>query len=370
MAEAQRQWRLLITSVGSLVGHNVLEGLVGLREHFFVVGLNSQADAASNFLCDRVHLGPPLEAGADFERCFDALVDREAPDLIIPGRDDDVVFLAQWAEQRAALRAPVMVGSAAMATLMRDKWLSAQFARAHGLPFAPTLCAEDGRAAVDGLAARQGWPLIAKPRTGNASRGVVLVGGPGELDVAFGWPGYCFQAWLGLRPDVGAIRRSLQGGLPLDWSLPGIEKASLDGCIGPDGRLLAPFATLHSELRMGRTERVQRIVCPTLDDILRRYAQVLGAQGWRGPFNIQLGRTDAGEWLAFELNGRFTGSAATLSALGLEFVPEAIAAFVGALPAHAILTPVTRVDKRLRNWPMPAECIDQLLKTGVWERAA
>ncbi|KQV86824.1 hypothetical protein [Pelomonas sp. Root1237] len=359
--------RLLVASVGSLVGQNLLEGLAGRREGVEVVGFNSQADAVSNFLCDRVHLTPELN-NAGFLARFEAIVAQEAPDLILPGRDDDVVFLAGWAERNPGVRC--MVGGAASAQVLRDKRATAAFATARGLPFAPTLCDQDGWAAVSGLASGWGWPLVAKPRRGNASRGVVLATGESELRAALSWPDYCFQPWLGARPELAAWQRLREGGVPLDWSLPGVEKLSLDGCVAPSGRVLAPFATRHTQVRLGRTERVEALA---LDGELRPMLQAFGAAladlGWRGPFNVQLGRTPDGLLLAFEINGRFTGSAATLGHLGLDYIGECLGAFLEGAPLPGV-RPATaqRVDKRLGNWALDLDAADTLRRAGVWER--
>jgi len=45
--------RIAITNVGSLVGQNILDALHGRRDGIEVVGINSAAEAASNFRCER-----------------------------------------------------------------------------------------------------------------------------------------------------------------------------------------------------------------------------------------------------------------------------------------------------------------------------
>ena len=360
--------RLLVTSAGSLVGQNLLEGLAGRRAGLEVVGLNSEPDAASNFLCDRVHLTPPLADPAFASRLAQVLA-LEQPHLVVPGRDDDVVFLAEWRERHRPQGTAVMVGTAAAARMLRDKRLSAQFAGAAGLPFAPTMGAEDGADAVVAQAAAWGWPVLAKPRRGNASRGVVLVGDEHQLRVVLGWPGYCVQPWLGEPPALEGLRDMLAGGMPLDWTLPGSGKVSLDGCITPAGGLVALCATRHEELRLGRSERVHAL--PPGDPaqaLVQAFGQALAAAGWRGAFNVQLGRSASGELTAFEMNGRFTGSAATLHLLGCDFIGEALGAFLGPLPPPAAVLPTQRVDKRLANWPVPEEAVAQLRRTGRWQR--
>jgi carbamoylphosphate synthase large subunit len=351
---------ILITSAGSLVAHNILEGLAAQRQHYRVTGINCLAGAVSNFLCDRVYLVPPLDDAEAFAQRFNAIVEQERPDLIIPGRDDDMVYLSTRSDL------PVMTGPAALAAQLRDKWQSCRFAQRHGLPFAETLRTEDGLAALLALSERAGWPLVAKPSAGQASRGVVLVGDAGQLAVAATWPGYCFQPWLGHVPEVASLMQAMRGGLPLGWSLPQ-SKTSMDGWITPAGEVGGLFCTLHEEVVLGRSERVSRIDTPHEHGLLRAYADALQQEGWRGPFNIQLAPDAKSNLQAFEINGRFTGSAATLTHLGLDFVQGAIAAFTGmAVPAPS--GAVKRVDKRLANWSVPDQGPDQLERDGYWSR--
>jgi carbamoylphosphate synthase large subunit len=155
--------------------------------------------------------------------------------------------------------------------------------------------------------------------------------------------------------------------VPIGWSLPNIEYIGLHGCIGPCSKVAELFCTHHSESKLGRSERVQLFRSLEAERILQSYAVALGAVGWRGPFNIQLGETLDGDILAFEVNGRFTGSSATLGALGLHFVLSAIASFLGQGKSELrYLAEIQRVDKRLRDWPMSNLAIDSLIKHGVW----
>lgn len=361
--------RLLITSVGSLVGQNILEGLAHRRREFRVVGLNSLPDAVSNFLCDRVYRMPTLADEVAFAARLDEIVAAEAPDIVIPGRDDDIVFLAHWQAVRDFGRPLAMVGTPVMADTLRDKVFSCEFAQRHGLPFVATVAGSERYAMVSALAAEYGWPLIAKPRTGDGSRGVVLVLDAQQLQVAATWPGYCFQPYLGTPQGLAALQEQLCGGVPLFWCLPGIEKISLDGWITPSGEVGGLFCTRHSEIVFGRSERVEIIVAEGIQRLLERFAAVLSQAGWRGPFNLQLAPGRDGRLMCFEMNGRFTGSSATLLHLGCDQVYGAIDAFLGGGGQNPVdITPVLRVDKRLKNWPMPSEAMSQLGHDEIWSR--
>ena len=60
---------LLILSVGSLVGTNILDAVEAFRPDLRVIGINSEAEALNNFRCDRVFLAPPAhQAEAYWQR--------------------------------------------------------------------------------------------------------------------------------------------------------------------------------------------------------------------------------------------------------------------------------------------------------------
>src|SRR5207244_13378107 len=112
--------RLLILSIGSLVAHNVLQALSDRREHVFVIGANSNPNAASNFRTEVSYLVPPAAREDDYVRAIERIIAQEAPDLVIPGRDDDILVLARM-KPRFVAKPVLMVGSVAGAEIMDDK---------------------------------------------------------------------------------------------------------------------------------------------------------------------------------------------------------------------------------------------------------
>jgi carbamoylphosphate synthase large subunit len=93
---------------------------------------------------------------------------------VLPGRDADVTALAEMAASDASLAARLACGDATCARIFEDKWLSHAFAVEHALGFADSAIADSpgGAEVVERLAARHGFPLVAKPRLGFASRDV------------------------------------------------------------------------------------------------------------------------------------------------------------------------------------------------------
>src|SRR6478672_9913304 len=96
--------RLLVLSVGTQVGQNVLRTLAGRRDHLELVGTSSVANEPSLFDFDVIYIVPPTAAEpAAFEARLLDVMARERIDLVIPCRDDDVVFLAGLADRRREL---------------------------------------------------------------------------------------------------------------------------------------------------------------------------------------------------------------------------------------------------------------------------
>jgi carbamoylphosphate synthase large subunit len=87
---------ILITSVGSLVGLNILDSLEAMRTRLRVVGTNSEPKAPNNFRCDVAYLAPETADPAFIAR-LRTIIAHEKPDLVLAGRDAD---LAPWRRSR------------------------------------------------------------------------------------------------------------------------------------------------------------------------------------------------------------------------------------------------------------------------------
>src|SRR5690606_33426337 len=101
----------------------------------------------------------------------------ERPDLIIPGRDDDVVLLAKLAATDPLFAGRVLAGTRPVCQILRNKLAVARFAQSLGLPFVETL--STGEFQIDAHArsfvAMHGWPLLIKPEEGQGSQEVWLI---------------------------------------------------------------------------------------------------------------------------------------------------------------------------------------------------
>jgi hypothetical protein len=356
--------RIAITSVGSLVGQNILDSLAGRRGGVEVVGINSTATAAGNFRCDRAWLAPPAADGPAYLARLASVLRAEAPDLVLPGRDDDVEVLAQLKEADAKLAPALPVGPPALARVLADKSASLQFARRHDLPYVDSVPAGERDAAAR-LLARHGYPLVAKPRQGNGSRGVRIVFDDAQLAAVAALPGYLLQPYLEAEAELAGWRDLGRDGTPL-FHAPPLRQIACQAIVGADGRLLGQVGTI-AELVMGRLERTWRIDDPGVDEVVRGYAKAFAGEGWVGALNLQGRRDGDGRFRVYELNGRCTGGTTARLHLGFDEVALLVEAFTGNKLTPRPAAPGAIVSKSLTEFAVLPADIERLQAQGFWQ---
>lgn len=364
--------RLLMLSIGGMLGQNLLDCLRGRRHEVFLIGLGSDPGSPRCFQCDKAYLAPPTTAPAAFRNRLEAIIAAEQPDLVIPGRDEDVVALAELREARPDLAPRLACGSMAATQAIRDKWLTAQFARTHGLAFADSAIAEEGHVGplLEALVSRHGFPILAKPRSGWGSGGVYLARHESHLARLAAEGDYLFQEFLDPVPDLEAFFSRLELGVPLGFALPQTGIYAAQTCIAPSGEV-TPFCCTVNKLVLGRPEWSAPCAPPALDAMARDFAEAFAGEGWVGPFNVQCKERPDGSFCAFELNGRFTASTSTRLCFGHDELGTLVRAFLGPDRLTDLGRPMTQdrwILKTLREDVVLASDVKRLQEEGVWIR--
>lgn len=361
--------KLLVLSIGSLVGHNLLEALASRRDQVCLIGCNLLADAPGNFRCDRCYLVPPSLDPA-FPAHLEAIIAQEQPDLILPGRDDDVLVLADLGRRRPDLAPRIACGSPESAAIICDKALSAGFAREQGLAYAE-FCLAGGpadRERVLALGERQGWPLIAKRPRGFGSQGVCLVPDAETVTRLLPEGPWLFQEYLEPPPELPALLARWRSAPPLFFQIPETRQIAAQTVIGPTGEI-APFCITRLSLIQGRPESSEALNNPTLAARMRQWAEALATAGWRGSLNLQLKQAGPEHWKVFELSGRLTGSSSARLLHGYDELGKLIKAFRPELgfADQSSAEPRGRVLRTFSDLLVPAAEIEQLSQQGIWE---
>ena len=359
--------RILFLSGGSLVGRNVLATLAGRRDALTLIAMSSVADEPTLFEFDAAYLAPPTLADPQaFERRLLEVVEAEAPDLVVPGRDDDVLYLGGLRDRRPDLAPRLVVGNLRTAEVVSDKWQSYEFCRRHDLPFVDSLIRGAVRTPAEFLR-DCGWPLVAKPRRGHSSRDVVILTDERQVERALERDGCVLQQFLGDPSRVTEHLASIErDGIPLTHSFQG-HKHSIQVCIAPDGATVHVICTQNVR-PTPTTKSVWPDPDPDAHVLGARCARAFAEAGWRGPLNIQCQRNASGELRIHEFNGRFSGATADRWLLGFDEVGATIAAFTGrALPPGAAPSPPARQAlEGLASRAADPVRIAALARDGVW----
>jgi carbamoylphosphate synthase large subunit len=312
--------RILITSVGSLVGQNILDLLEERREFVTVIGLNSIPESQRIFRCDKAYLVPSTANHSEFEEAFRKIIDKEVPDIILAGRDEDVVFLAEYKKNNPLLKSFIPVGEPYLAEMMNDKYESYVFAQKNNLPFADTFLYENiGDAPkLEAFLAKHDFPVLVKPRKGFASLNVFLVTNKNQVEAMLAEGNeILFQEYLSPTSELDLYIEQLKKGIPLFFQIPLHDHMVSQVIISQNGQILDSISTKQT-LILGRTEFARVYEDDELNSLIESYSRILAAQGWWGFLNIQSRLDKNNKWRVFELNPRLTGASSARLLLGMD----------------------------------------------------
>jgi carbamoyl-phosphate synthase large subunit len=291
---------VLLTSAGSLLGRGILSTLEGRRQRLHLVGADLNPDSVGAQVCDEAIPLPPVDA-PDFAESVLKAVDTYGIDLVIPGRDPDLLALA-------GVDVPMAGPSESLVAVTRDKWATAQWCASQGIPFAPTVATP-----VSSVP----WtpPLIAKPRDGSGSLGVRVLLTPTQVARACATPGLIIQPFL---DPPGELVPDLRDGVPLFWEVACRAEYGVQALIGPNSEM-GPWFCFISEHRLGRNEWLAPCDEPSLGSFAAEVVPQLAVAGFRGPVNVQVRRSGS-QWQVIEINPRFSGGTSGRYLLGFDEV--------------------------------------------------
>ncbi|MDD2919869.1 hypothetical protein [Rhodoferax sp.] len=359
---------LLFLSGGSQVTQFLMTTLVGRRADMRLIATSSIADDAGLFGFDAVYLAPKTAKDpVGFERLMEKIITNEGIDLIVPARDDDVAFLGAWRDRNPDRSHMAAVGPGHIARMACDKWLSHEYAVAHGLPFARSLH-EANPSSIRAFIDEVGFPVLAKPRDGFSSKGIFLLDSMKQIERWLAVGNYVIEEYLGPADDVQKFREGLEhDGVPLFYMFHGRPRFSAELIIGPSGDLVGEFCSDNEP--QWRSRYVEHCKDEDGAALMRQCAQVFIRDGWRGPFNIQAQRDRKGVLRIHEFNGRLTAPTAERYFMGHDGFAKLVEAFTGfELPPSPWNThPAPRANSQLCSRAADPRQVERLLSEGHWK---
>ena len=151
-----KQYRIMVTAVGAVVGYGMVESLRKSKYDCFILGTDIFEDAVGQYFCDKFIQATPA-ADPHYLDFLKKTIDDNRIDLVLFGIEQELL----------AVNPPELT------EICNDKWLTYLWLKENGLEKYAIDTAIDGSFCV--LSERFGCPFILKPRDGRASKGIQIV---------------------------------------------------------------------------------------------------------------------------------------------------------------------------------------------------
>lgn len=296
--------RVLVTGAGSGVGQGIVKALRVSDLPVTVVAGDIAPMNAALYRADEAVIIPRVEQQGALATLIDLLRDH-CIDVVMIGSEFDLEFFSlHKAEIESGTGAIVIVAPPATVAIANDKWLTAEFLREHGLPYAEAYLPKDQEDAACHAAA-WGYPVVLKTRRGTSSRHVHIVRDSDSLEQLYpGTPAPMLQRVI----DIPSSE------LGREYTCSVFKAAN--------GEMVGPF-TARRTVRGGTSWHIEVAPFEALHEPLLAIA---GALDFVGSLNVQLMLTEAGA-IPFELNSRFSGTTAVRAHFGFNEPAMALLSF-------------------------------------------
>ncbi len=297
---------ILLTSVGRR-GYLVRYFKEALDADGRVFGVDSSPCAPGMVYCDRHAVLPRV----DDDGYMDTLLDycrKHRIDVVIPLLDPELELLAGAKQRFAEAGVLAVISPSQTVQTAYDKYLTYEFAVAHGLAVPQTFLRADE--ALDAIAGeRVPWPLVVKPRKGSASMNISYCRDKIQLAAA-----------METCPEP-MIQEFLKG-----------DEYGYDLFGDADGRPISVYCKKKLAMRAGETDKA---VSTNNPDLIAFGAMLLEQFNLIGPADVDVVVDKDGPKL-LEINPRFGGGYPCAHLAGAAFPHKVLAMRRGEVPAADI----------------------------------
>ena len=364
--------KILVTSIGSLLGQNILDGLESRRDRIKLIGVNSGAQSSRIFRSDVLYMVPPTAEKKDFFDRIIEIIETEKPDLILAGRDDDAIRLSELKETNNRYSHMIPCGCSEAAILMQDKLASYEFSKRNNLPFAETYWEKDNAEKLELFCRQNGFPLVVKQKDGFGSHGVYFVNDIGECKDFLGMGNFIIQEYLDPDKDIDKYFKRYRTAIPLFFHIPEDKQYAAQVIIGPTGKMSRVFTSVN-RMVLGRCEYSEEIEDKELEKLALNCAGAFAKMGWCGPLNIQCKPDKKKQWKIHEYNPRMSGSTSARLRMGFDEIGMICSMFRPDLKFPDLSTEKKLhgyVERSLTDTYVSYSYIEELRNNKVWKRSS
>jgi nucleoside-diphosphate-sugar epimerase len=309
-----------ISCIGSGVGQSVINSCRISRLPIKTIGLGTNPFAFGAYDCDCFDYTPTIYADNYVDELL-STCKRNHVDLLIPGLDDEVLIYAQNMGKFHAAGIKAIVAGEQFVKLCRDKERMILDLSQVADVFVKSY---DKKTLQEDIAmGKIKFPLIAKPRSGFASRGIEII--KNEQDMYRIGDEYVIQELaIPARQDpnhdfyLEQISKNRN---------PQVSEISIQLVVDPDGHLMGRMAS-YNKLNNGVPIEIVPFENDLVWEVIGKLMPAFLKLGLRGPLNIQGRITEHGLKL-FEMNPRFTGITGLRALMGFNEVEACVKEWLG-----------------------------------------
>jgi carbamoyl-phosphate synthase large subunit len=295
----------VVTGVGGGVGQSIIKGMNLSMERkgdidYRIVGVDSDAFASGLYRTDVGYTVPMANKDGYVEHIIEVVKEEDA-DVLIPGSDPEVLRIA---ESRREIESEgdveVLVSPEDTVRVGLDKWETFRYLDENGFETPYTVLPEEADEIVD----RRGFPIVVKPRTGSASRGLYIATDGEDLEYALTHSDdviiqeYIVPKNWDSNLDKSDLRRQ-------------IDEYSTEVIVSKDGEVVN---SLSNWRKMDKGVPSVAKIRP-YDEVREACEEIADSLDVVGPMNLQARITEKGPTF-FEMNTRFSGSTAVRCVAG------------------------------------------------------
>jgi len=282
---------IVVTGVGAVIGLGIIKSLRLCPEAVTIIGVDRNANAFGRRRCDHFVQKPAGEEGSEYLSYWHRLIETHAVDMVIPGIEPDVFFFDAHRPEFDSNPAKIVLNSAELIRLGKDKWATVERLRAAGIDAIPTRISGSWEECAAELGPA---PLLMKPRHGSGGIGMALLQDKTDFDY-----------WRAKAPENFMVQRVV-GSDDQEYTV------SVFGY--GDGRATRAAILRRTLGPVGATWWAETVAsCPPIEQMTQTLTRLLQPEG---PTNYQF-RLEGDKAFLLEINPRISASTSLRAHLGV-----------------------------------------------------
>jgi carbamoyl-phosphate synthase large subunit len=293
--------RVLVLGVGGNVSQGILKAIAASSIKCRVIGACVSSESIGLYFCDIAYIAP----FANSEEFIPWLIDicnKESVDIVFTGVEENIFAIAANMDKfKKGTNAIFKCTSYEYLKIGQDKLDTCTWLEENGCNYPRYSKSEDAQKAVK-LVEEVGYPLIAKPRKGKGSKGIVKICNENDFKQVLKMKDYVIQELIGTEDREYTV-----------------------GCYCDKSGRLVDSIIMKRELRYGTTFKAEIVDNEAIRAEVTRICEKFKPTG---PLNVQLRLDHNNRPVCFELNIRFSGTTPMRAHYGFNDVEAMIKEYV------------------------------------------